>query len=78
MTDSPEEPDKMEITPYSKPLIIPLEDMSGDTAIIYDYTNIPWPKSKGEQFSPTVEFPIRTNDVMSIGNIMAQQPQFQM
>ncbi|VVC44557.1 Hypothetical protein CINCED_3A000845 [Cinara cedri] len=68
--DSPEEPDQMEVVPYSEPLNIPLEDMSGDTAPIYNYVNIPWPDSKGEQ-PPPVEFPVGMNNIMPM---MQQQP----
>jgi len=74
--DSPEEPDQMEIAPYSEPLNIPLEDMSGDTAPIYNYINIPWPEPKGEQPAPTVEFPIGMNNIMPMAGMMMQQPQF--
>ncbi|CAH1736219.1 serine/threonine-protein phosphatase 1 regulatory subunit 10 isoform X2 [Aphis gossypii] len=75
--DSPEEPDQMEImVPYSEPLNIPLEDMSGDTAPIYNYVNISWPESKGDQ-PPVVEFPIGMNNMMSMPNMMIPQPQFQ-
>lgn len=68
----------MEIAPYSEPLIIPLEDMSGDTAPIYNYINIPWPEPKGDQPPPTVDFPIGMNNIMPMGNMMMQQPQFPM
>eukprot|EP00102_Acyrthosiphon_pisum_P001948 XP_001942920.3 PREDICTED: putative mediator of RNA polymerase II transcription subunit 26 [Acyrthosiphon pisum] len=73
--DSPEEPDQMEIVPYSEPLNIPLEDMSGDTAPIYNYVSISWPESKGDQ-PPIVEFPIGMNNIMPMPNMMIPQPQF--
>jgi len=68
--DSPEEPDQMEIVPYSEPINIPLEDVSGDTAPIYNYINNPWPDSKGDQ-PPIAEFPMGIPMPM-----MMQQPQF--
>lgn len=77
MPDSPEEPDQMEIVPYSEPLNIPLEDMSGDTAPIYNYVNSSWPESKGDQ-PPTVEFSMGMNNIMPMPNMMMQQPQFPM
>lgn len=73
--DSPEEPDQMEIAPYSEPLNIPLEDMSGDTAPIYNYVNSPWPDPKGDQ-PAMIEFPMGINNMMNMPNMMIQQPQF--
>lgn len=68
----------MEIVSYSEPLNIPLEDMSGDTAPIYNYVNMPWPESRGDQPSPTVEFPIGMTNIMPMPNMMMPQPQFTM
>lgn len=65
----------MEIAPYSEPLNIPLEDMSGDTAPIYNYVNIPWPEPKGDQPS-IVEYPMGMNNIMPMPNMMMPQPQF--
>jgi len=65
----------MEIVPYSEPLNIPLEDMSGDTAPIYNYVSNSWPESKGDQ-PPVVEFPIGMNNIMPMPNMMMPQPQF--
>lgn len=65
----------MEIVPYSEPLNIPLEDvsgMSGDPAPTYNYVNLSWPEPKGDQ-PPAVEFPIGMPMQMPI---MMQQPQF--
>lgn len=74
--DSPEEPDQMEIVPYSEPLNIPLEDMSGDTAPIYNYVSEPWPEPKGDQ-PPNIEYPIAiNNNIMPMPNMMIPQPQF--
>ncbi|XP_050520156.1 serine/threonine-protein phosphatase 1 regulatory subunit 10-like isoform X3 [Daktulosphaira vitifoliae] len=75
--DSPEEPDQMEITPYSESLNIPLEDMTGDgTAPTYDYVNTPWPEPKGEQ-PTTIDFQMDINNIMPMPpNLMMQQPQF--
>lgn len=70
--DSPEEPDQFEIIPHCEPLNIPLEDMSGDTAPIYNYVNNPWPEPKGDQ-PPIVEFPMGMPIPMPT---MMQQPQF--
>jgi len=71
--DSPEEPDQMEIVPYSEPLNIPLEDMSGDTAPIYNYVNNSWPEPKGDQ-PPVMELPMGMP--MPVPMMMLQQPQF--
>ncbi|XP_050440993.1 serine/threonine-protein phosphatase 1 regulatory subunit 10-like [Adelges cooleyi] len=75
--DSPSEPDHMEITPYSEPLNIPLEDITGDgTAPTYNYVSTPWPESKGEQ-PPVVDFQIDINNMMPMApNVMMQPPQF--
>jgi len=59
----------MEIAPF-KPLIIPLEDRSRDKATIFNYVNTSWPEPAIDQPSPAVKFPIGTNTIMSMENIM--------
>lgn len=68
----------MEIVPFSEPLNIPLEDMSGDSAPIYNYVNMPWPESRGDQPPAAVEFPIGMTNIMPMANMMMPQPQFPM
>lgn len=68
----------MEIVPYSEPLIIPLEDISSDTAPIYDYVKSLWPEPKGDQ-PPMLDFPIGINNMApNMPNVMMHQPQFPM
>jgi len=56
LPDSPFELDQLAVV-RTDPLIIPLDDVSGKPVFIYNYEDIPWPESNGNQpATPTFEF----------------------
>lgn len=51
--DTPAEPD-LEIHATTDPTLIPLEDTTGSTDSVCDFTHEPWPEPKREEFEMTM------------------------
>lgn len=69
--DSPAEPDLVAF-PYVEPQIMPLYDVTGNPDAIHDFTNMPWPESKGSP--PPVNMNMTITDIMPFGNFNPFQP----
>lgn len=63
--DSPEEPDKSEISLHSRPINIPIDDITGKEPTIYDFSNIPWSETMGHQI-PVADCITRVTKPMNV------------